>query len=62
MHLLLWQGSLKSLDIFVLIQDREINISLNLQDFSQNTLTKRYVLLNYIGNTIHNAYFSFTIA
>lgn len=62
MHLLLWQGSLKSLDIFVLIQDREINISLNLQDFFQNTLTKRYVLLNYIGNTIQNAYFSFTIA
>lgn len=41
MQLLLSQGSLKSLDIFVLIQDMEINISLNLQDFFQNTLKKR---------------------
>lgn len=62
MQLLLSEGSPKSLDIFVLIQDREINTSLNLQDFFQNTLEKRYVLLNYIGNIIFNAYFRFTVA
>lgn len=41
MQLLLSQDCLKSLNIFMLIEDRETNICLKLQDLFQNILKKR---------------------